>query len=73
MSNEDVKIARLEEKYSNLEKEVMEVKEVVIKIRDNHLSHLKDQITDLDKKMTYFIGGGTAIIGAIELLAKFLK
>jgi len=73
MSNDGEKIARLEEKYNNLDKEVAEVKDVVVKIKDNHLVHLAQQITDLDKKMTYFIGGGTAIIGAIELLAKFVK
>lgn len=78
MSNEEIKIARLQEKYLNLEKEMTEVKDVVVKIKDNHLVHIAQQITEVDNrigkletKLAYYIGGGTAIIGAIELLAKF--
>ena len=84
MSNEDVKIARLEEKYNNLDKEVAEVKDVVVKIKDNHLVHLAQQITDteinlgnrigsLETKLAFYIGGGTILIGAIELAIKLIK
>ena len=82
MSNEDIKIARLEEKYCSMEKEITEVKDVVVKIKDNHLEHLKDQVTNVEKnlgermekienKISYYVGGGAGIIALIELISKF--
>jgi hypothetical protein len=66
MSNEDVKIARLEEKYCSMEKEITEVKDVVVKIKDNHLVHIQLGIDGLKLQQAWMAGVAAAILFAIE-------
>lgn len=69
----DERVARTEQSIVDMKEDVSDIKYVVTNLRDNHLEHLKGQITALDTKITYYIGGGTAIITVLELITKFLK
>lgn len=73
MSKDDAKIAKLEQAQIDMKEDLTKIISVVEHLRDNHLHTIEGKLNDLDKKVTYLIGGGTAIIGAIELLAKFVK
>ena len=55
-----------------LKERVNKVEEFVDDIRGNHLPHIYEAINDLKVNMAYYVGGGTAIIIAVQFIVALM-
>ena len=60
-SKRDIKIAILETKIENIGTNIDEIK-------NNHLVHIYDRLSKLEKKLSYYIGGLAVLMLVIQFL-----
>lgn len=70
---ENERIAKLEEKSCNLEKQMEKLDDKIEKIMTNHLPHIQEGVERIEKQFAYYAGGGAAILLVIEVIAKIIN
>ena len=63
----------LETKIAVIEEKLNSTHDKLEKIEINHLPHIYNKLSSIEKKQAYFAGGTAVAIGTIEIIIKLLK
>ncbi len=56
-----------------LQEQVKDLQTSVDKVLDNHLPHIQERLDSIEKKMAFYVGGGTAIIAIAQIISQYIK